>query len=198
MLIVETWLRWEPYERCDRSPVERWRSESDDFWRSDGDECSRSSSCIGERASFTGDGKSSRPALAIFRSALSCSSTSLRADSSTLDTPPCGPTIVNFTKKKLGSFFYARIKNPSHHKSRTWMRPGYLEAPSPATKPGNGRRQTAASPINTRLGRSFVVKGFHRSLVYVPMHSSLGSSRLQGLTWKCKYRSLCCSGRGCR
>ena len=112
--------------------------------------------------------------------------------------PPCGPTIVNFTKKKLGSFFYARIKNPSHHKSRTWMRPGYLEAPSPATKPGNGRRQTAASPINTRLGRSFVVKGFHRSLVYVPMHSSLGSSRLQGLTWKCKYRSLCCSGRGCR
>ena len=47
---VETLLRWDPYERCERSPVERWRRESDLHECS----CSRLPLLIGERTSFSG------------------------------------------------------------------------------------------------------------------------------------------------
>ena len=47
---VETLLCWDPYERCERSPVERWRRESDFHECS----CSRLQLLVGERTSFSG------------------------------------------------------------------------------------------------------------------------------------------------
>ena len=55
LALVETQERCEPYERCERSPVDRWRKEefadSEDCCRSDDDECSRRSSRVGEGVS---------------------------------------------------------------------------------------------------------------------------------------------------
>ena len=44
LALVETRERCEPYERCESSPVDRWRRDSEDFCLSVDDECSRRSS----------------------------------------------------------------------------------------------------------------------------------------------------------